>query len=273
MIAVPFSEASTGGGLEGEGAAAAPAFRFEVIGRNADNKRATEELVHHFNTVKRDKFVQLAGVSIVGTYFLSHGEQAALGEDRDDDLNSQTRAVLFIAYAPKKPDHQQAWMQPSSSSSSSSSSSGALDSPLRAIRLLSFNIWVGGGTSVQACLAVIRASHAQIICLQEATPLTMELFANDLGIDTCVPSHGLLTTVAIEGMEVVNANTVVFRLPAAASLLCASNTRAIRVSTVHLPAYPYGPHELIQHGPAVAMAAEAATQLPELHRLLVENGV
>src|SRR5262245_61392765 len=49
------------------------------------------------------------------------------------------------------------------------------------LRVMSFNIWVNGGTSLPGCINAIRTSGADIVGLQECNATTARIIATNLG--------------------------------------------------------------------------------------------
>ena len=140
------------------------------------------------------------------------------------------------------------------------SSSSAM---MSAIRFLSFNIWVGGGLSLASCVEVIRHSDADLICLQEATPLTVHLIASALGA-TVISSHrGILSFIEAEEVVFTNDQSALLRLDGEVE---------VYVSNIHLTAYPYAPHVAKYSGLEAAVESERSLQGKEIEAILRQNG-
>jgi endonuclease/exonuclease/phosphatase family metal-dependent hydrolase len=130
------------------------------------------------------------------------------------------------------------------------------------LNVMSFNIWVNGGSSLTRCIEVIRRANADLVGLQECSATTAQTIATQLGY------------------HVLGANddSIVSRYPIVNSLVI-GNSRGVTVEIspgqrvhlfdCHLTAYPYGPYDL-KNGRSqdFIINQENQTRMPALNQLL-----
>jgi len=143
---------------------------------------------------------------------------------------------------------------------------GILVSPAAAavtqLKVLSFNIWVNGGSSLSNCIEVIRTSGADIVGLQECNAATARTIATNLGFH----------------VEAVSGVSIVSRYPIVATLT-GNGGRGVTIEpgpgqrvhlfNCHLTAYPYGPYDLKNgRSQSFIVNQENQTRMPALNQLL-----
>ena len=130
------------------------------------------------------------------------------------------------------------------------------------LTVMSFNIWVNGGSSLTRCIEAIRRANADLVGLQECNATTAQTIATQLGY------------------HVLGANddSIVSRYPIVNSLIT-GNSRGVTVEVspgqrvhlfdCHLTAYPYGPYDL-KNGRTqdFIINQEHQTRMPALNQLL-----
>ncbi len=125
------------------------------------------------------------------------------------------------------------------------------------IKVMTFNIWGGGGDNLNKCIQAIQSSGADIIGIQEASG-TLSTIATSLGFyyDEGTSTLSRYPITAVQGWGYGQAVTV--SLPSG---------KDIYVFNCHLTAYPYGPYAL----PDVeaALQAELQTQWAGLQPILL----
>src|SRR5258705_4306150 len=105
--------------------------------------------------------------------------------------------------------------------------------PVTDLRVMSFNIWVNGGTSLTRCIDAIRTSNADIVGLQECNAATARTIATNLGFyylgvnDVSVVSRYPILNTASSG----GGSGVAVELSAG---------QVGYLFNCHLTAYPYG---------------------------------
>jgi endonuclease/exonuclease/phosphatase family metal-dependent hydrolase len=110
------------------------------------------------------------------------------------------------------------------------------------IKVMSFNIWLGGDqVNFQKLIEAIRAADADIVCLQEAGGNTARIAAA-LGWSYAVPARHIIARVplfappmATKGSEGNDLNVVYAEVEPG---------RFVAIANVHLPSDPYGATEL-----------------------------
>jgi endonuclease/exonuclease/phosphatase family metal-dependent hydrolase len=130
------------------------------------------------------------------------------------------------------------------------------------LAVMSFNIWVSGGLSLNNCIEAIRRAKADIVGLQECNASTAQTIGTQLG-------YYVLGA---------NDNSIVSRYPILNSMII-GNSRGVTVELspgqrvhlfdCHLTAYPYGPYDL-KNGQTQAFIInqENQTRMPALSQLL-----
>jgi endonuclease/exonuclease/phosphatase family metal-dependent hydrolase len=125
------------------------------------------------------------------------------------------------------------------------------------IKVMTFNIWGGGGDNLNKCTQAIQSSGADIIGIQEASG-TLSTIAGSLGFyyDEGTSTLSRYPITAVQGWGYGQAVTV--SLPSG---------KDVYVFNCHLTAYPYGPYELPDVG--AALQAELQTQWAGLQPILL----
>lgn len=139
--------------------------------------------------------------------------------------------------------------------------------PLRAeavtnLTVMSFNIWVSGGLSLDNCIEVIRRANGDLVGLQECNATTAQTIATRLGYyvlgandDSIVSRYPILNSMIIG-----NSRGVTVEL---------SPGQRAHLFDCHLTAYPYGPYDLKNGQPQeFILNQEQQTRMPALNQLL-----
>jgi endonuclease/exonuclease/phosphatase family metal-dependent hydrolase len=130
------------------------------------------------------------------------------------------------------------------------------------LTVLSFNIWVNGGSSLTKCVEAIRTSGADIVGLQECNATTARSIATNLGFyylgvsDVSIVSrYPIVQTIATGGGSAV----IVELAPG----------QPVYFFNCHLPAYPYGPYSMREgRDQTFVIQQENTTRMPPLQTLL-----
>lgn len=125
------------------------------------------------------------------------------------------------------------------------------------IKVMTFNIWVGGGDNLNKCIQAMQNSGADIIGIQEASG-TLSTIAASLGFyyDEGTSTLSRYPITAVQGSGYGQAVTI--SLPSG---------KDVYVFNCHLTAYPYGPYELPDI--EAALQAELQTQWADLQPILL----
>lgn len=130
------------------------------------------------------------------------------------------------------------------------------------LRVMSFNIWGNGGTSLDHCIEAIRQSGADVVGLQECNAETAAKIGAALGFHVQGDS----------GRSIVSRYPILASLPVTGgrgATIELSPGRRIHLFNCHLTAYPYGPYDLKAGKPLdFILAQEQATRMPALTNLL-----
>ncbi|HKQ38698.1 MAG TPA: endonuclease/exonuclease/phosphatase family protein [Verrucomicrobiae bacterium] len=137
-----------------------------------------------------------------------------------------------------------------------------LAGPVTNVKVMSFNIWVNGGTSLTRCIDAIRMSGADIVGLQECNAATATTIANNLGFyylgvsDVSIVSrYPIANTIASGGGSGV--------------AIALSPGQIVYLFNCHLTAYPYGPYSMREgRDQAFVINQENETRMPGLNQLL-----
>jgi endonuclease/exonuclease/phosphatase family metal-dependent hydrolase len=141
-----------------------------------------------------------------------------------------------------------------------------LAAPVTDLRVMSFNIWVNGGTSLTRCIDAIRTSGADIVGLQECNAVTARNIATNLGFyylgvnDVSIVSrYPIVNTISTGG-----GSGVAIELSAG---------QIVYFFNCHLAAYPYGPYSIREgRDQAFVINQENQTRMPALNQLLGTMG-
>ncbi|MFT4538131.1 MAG: endonuclease/exonuclease/phosphatase family metal-dependent hydrolase [Planctomycetota bacterium] len=149
--------------------------------------------------------------------------------------------------------------------------------PTHDLRLMAFNVWVGGSNinaGRQKIVAAIRAAGADIVAIQESNATSVWV-AGQLGWYSYMPSQNgsvaLLSRFPITQTFPPTSNSagagVRIRLGQAPA-------QDVIVWSCHLTAYPYGPYQACFDGASVAqvITTQNNTQLPEVQDILQSMG-
>ena len=125
------------------------------------------------------------------------------------------------------------------------------------VKVMTFNIWVGGGDSLSQTITECQNSGADIIGMQEAGGGSFEAIAAALGFYSDYGTYTLSRwpITQIQGYGYGQAVTI-----------CTPTGQEVYMFNCHLTAYPYGPYQL----PDVnkALNDENNTQWPDLNPIL-----
>jgi len=135
--------------------------------------------------------------------------------------------------------------------------------PVTQLKVLSFNIWVQGGLSLNNCIEVIRTSGADIVGLQECNQTTAQTIATALGFyvlpaaDCPIVSRYPILTSPLNTTRGVGATIQL------------SPNQRVHLFNCHLAPFPYGPYDL-KNGQSVAYVTnqENSVRMPALNQLL-----
>jgi endonuclease/exonuclease/phosphatase family metal-dependent hydrolase len=134
--------------------------------------------------------------------------------------------------------------------------------PVTQLKVLSFNIWVQGGLSLNNCIEAIRTTGADLVGLQECNTSTAQSIANSLGF--FVQPDG--------DASIVSRYPLVASLPTSGGrgvTIQLSPGQRVHLFNCHLTPYPYGPYDL-QSGQSQSFIInqENQTRMPALTSLL-----
>ena len=126
------------------------------------------------------------------------------------------------------------------------------------IKVMTFNIWVGGGDSLQQTINEIQNSGADIIGMQEASGGSFETIAAAIGFysDTNTWTLSRWPITAVQGYGYGQAVTI-----------CTPTGNEVYMFNCHLTAYPYAPYDLPDT--RKALHNEGKTQWPDLEPILI----
>ena len=135
--------------------------------------------------------------------------------------------------------------------------------PVTQLRVMSFNIWVNGGQSLNKCIDAISASGADLVGLQECNATTAQTIATNLGFHV-LPADDcpIVSRYPIVSSQVLgNSSGVTVQL---------SPGQRAHFFNCHLAAYPYGPYDLKKgRSQAFIIHQENTVRTADLKRLLV----
>jgi hypothetical protein len=130
------------------------------------------------------------------------------------------------------------------------------------LRVMSFNIWVNGGASLNRCIQAIRDSNADIVGLQECNAATAQTIATNLGF-----YH-----LGVADVSIVSRYRIVNTIPTGGGSAVAielSPGQVVYLFNCHLAAYPYGPYSIREgRDQAFVINQENQTRMPALNQLL-----
>ena len=130
------------------------------------------------------------------------------------------------------------------------------------LRVMSFNIWVNGGTSLPRCIDAIRTSGADIVGLQECNATTARIIATNLGF----------YYLGVNDVSIVSRFPIVNTIPTGGGSAVAielSPGQNVYLFNCHLAPYPYGPYSIREgQDQAFVINQENQTRMPALNQLL-----
>jgi endonuclease/exonuclease/phosphatase family metal-dependent hydrolase len=130
------------------------------------------------------------------------------------------------------------------------------------LRVMSFNIWVNGGTSLTRCIQAIRDSNADVVGLQECNAATAQTIATNLGF-----YH-----LGVADVSIVSRYPIINTIPTGGGSAVAvelSPGQVVYLFNCHLAAYPYGPYSIREgKDQAFVINQENQTRMPALNQLL-----
>ena len=140
--------------------------------------------------------------------------------------------------------------------------SGLADGAVTNLKVMSFNIWVNGGTSLTRCIDAIRTAGADIVGLQECNAATATTIGSNLGFyylgvtDVSIVSrYPIVNTISTGGGSAVGIEL--------------SPGQIVYLFNCHLAAYPYGPYSMREgKDQAFVINQENQTRMPALNQLL-----
>lgn len=138
----------------------------------------------------------------------------------------------------------------------------AAAAPVTDLRVMSFNIWVNGGTSLTRCVDAIRTTGADIVGLQECNAATARTIATNLGFHylgvadvSIVSRYPILHSISTGGGSAVAVEL--------------SSGQVVYLFNCHLAPYPYGPYSIREgRDQAFVINQEHQTRMPALNQLL-----
>jgi len=134
--------------------------------------------------------------------------------------------------------------------------------PVTNLSVMSFNIWVNGGTSLPQCIEAIRTSGADLVGLQECSAATAQTIANSLGYYV----HAVSGVSIVSRYPIAHAPAVQGGSAVAVEL---SPGQRVYLFNCHLAAYPYGPYSMREgRDQAFVLNQEQQTRMPALNLLL-----
>ncbi|MDR2026055.1 MAG: endonuclease/exonuclease/phosphatase family protein [Prevotellaceae bacterium] len=109
------------------------------------------------------------------------------------------------------------------------------------LRVMSFNIWVGGGKSIERTIAVVRESGAEIVGIQEETKNAAATIAESLGW----PSVHVYASLLGKGCAIISKYPVVDSTASGTGVkLQIGKNRYVWMFNIHLNHCPYEPYRL-----------------------------
>ena len=140
--------------------------------------------------------------------------------------------------------------------------SGRAVAAVTELRVMSFNIWVNGGASLNRCIQAIRDSGADIVGLQECSASTARTIATNLGF-----FH-----LGVSDVSIVSRYPIVNTIPTGGGSAVAvelSPGQLVYLFNCHLAPYPYGPYSIREgRDQAFVINQENQTRMPALNQLL-----
>jgi endonuclease/exonuclease/phosphatase (EEP) superfamily protein YafD len=134
--------------------------------------------------------------------------------------------------------------------------------PVTNLTVMSFNIWVNGGTSLNGCIDAIRRANADVVGLQECNAATAQTIATQLGYYVLGASDNSIVSryPILNALTIGNSRGVTVEL---------SPGQRVHLFDCHLTAYPYGPYDY-KHGQSkeFVINQENQTRMPGLNQLL-----
>jgi len=139
---------------------------------------------------------------------------------------------------------------------------GAAAAPVNDLRVMSFNIWVNGGTSLTRCIDAIRTTGADIVGLQECNAATARTIATNLGF----------YYLGVPDVSIVSRYPILNAIPTGGGSAVAIELSPGQVAYLfncHLAPYPYGPYSIREgRDQTFVINQEHQTRMPALNSLL-----
>src|SRR5687768_13184978 len=109
--------------------------------------------------------------------------------------------------------------------------------PVTQLKVMSFNIWVSGGLSLNKCIDAISTSGADLVGLQECNSTAAQTIASNLNFHVLTAGDcSIVSRYPILSSQVIgNSRGVTVQL---------SPGQRAHLFNCHLTAYPYGPYWL-----------------------------
>jgi endonuclease/exonuclease/phosphatase family metal-dependent hydrolase len=134
--------------------------------------------------------------------------------------------------------------------------------PVSNLTVMSFNIWVNGGSRLSNCIQVIRQAKADIVGLQECNADSAQAIASRLGYHMLDAKGNSI----VSRYPILNAFTNGHSRGVTVEL---SAGQRVHVFNCHLTAYPYGPYDLKKgRAQEFILKQEHQTRMPALNALL-----
>ncbi|MDR2171173.1 MAG: endonuclease/exonuclease/phosphatase family protein [Planctomycetaceae bacterium] len=136
------------------------------------------------------------------------------------------------------------------------------------LKVMSFNIWGGGGKSIDETINVIKSTSADIVGLQEANK----------GAEKIIKSLSLHTCIASQSCVIVSRYPIVQTSPSKKGCkIKLDENKFVWMFNVHLPHCPYGPYQLndIKYcgAPVLNNAKDATNTAWRTHKNEVEKTI
>lgn len=134
--------------------------------------------------------------------------------------------------------------------------------PVTQLKVMSFNIWVNGGQSLNKSIEAISTSGADLVGLQECNTATAQTIATSLGFHVLPAGDCSIVSryPILSSQTIGNSRGVTIQL---------SPGQRAHLFNCHLPAYPYGPYDL-KNGQSQSFIVnqENTTRTPDLNQVL-----
>lgn len=141
--------------------------------------------------------------------------------------------------------------------------------PVTQLKVMSFNIWLQGGTSLSSCIQAIRTNNADIVGLQECNATTAQTIATQLGY-FYVQGAGAAECAIVSRYPIVfNIGATTVAYGGIGAVIEISPGQRVHFFSAHLNYTPYGPYWLKDGSNTTAIIAmENSSRMPGLTNLL-----